>query len=349
MESAIDPRLICPRTLARRVPEDYEPAYPSYSARAATPVDQVVMSYLGVQFGSDAQRDHAFESMRHIISTFDAPDGPKHHDLTYHLDNQDHHNLMVVGYWLDPAAYRRWSSSDEVAAWWESDDRLHDGLGYFRETQCPRLEQFETIYGYQDDLPGIGAVMGAVSAEINEHGYWGSMRERFALSQTDRMQPRGALRVVSGDPAEGGRVVVRGHDNVALIRSGQEWRQAGPDERSLYLDKIEPTLVDGMSFLRDYGRAVGCYSNRFVQNIDLDGNLHDETYNVGHWESLAALERWAESHPTHLRIFATFVKIAATLGKLRLYHEVSVSDGPNQTFEYINCHPATGLMRDAQC
>src|SRR5688572_2521567 len=120
MESAIDPRLICPRTLTRRVPEDYKPAYPSFSARAATPVDRVVMSYLGVQYGSDAQRDQAFETMRHIISTFAAPDGPKHHDLTYHLDNQHHHNLMVVGYWLDPAAYARWSSSEAVAGWWES-------------------------------------------------------------------------------------------------------------------------------------------------------------------------------------------------------------------------------------
>jgi aldoxime dehydratase len=348
MDSAIDPMLICPRTLTRRVPEDYQPAYPSYSARAATPLDQVVMSYLGVQYASDTQRDHAFEAMRHIVSMFDAADGPKHHDLSYHRDNQDHHNLMVVGYWPDTAAYTRWLSSGNVAGWWDSDERLHDGLGYFRETHCPRVEQFETIYGYQDELPGVGAVMGAVTGEINEHGYWGSMRERFPLSQTSWMQPSGALTVASGNPTEGGRVVVRGHDNVTLIRSGQDWKHADPDERSLYFDSVEPTLVDGMDFLRDNGQAIGCYSNRFVQNIDLDGNLLDETYNVGHWCSLAALERWAESHPTHLRIFATFVKMAATLEKIRLHHEVSVSDGPNQTFEYINCHPTTGMLRDAR-
>jgi aldoxime dehydratase len=103
-----------------------------------------------------------------------------------------------------------------------------------------------------------------------------------------------------------------------------------------------------MDFLRDQGQALGCYSNRFVRNIDLDGNLLDIAYNIGHWRSLDKLERWAESHPTHLRIFTTFFRVITGLSKLRLYHEVSVSDGKSQVFEYINCHPQTGMMRDAQ-
>jgi aldoxime dehydratase len=39
--------------------------------------------------------------------------------------------------------------------------------------------------------------------------------------------------------------------------------------------------------------------------------------------------------------------VAAGLVKLRLYHEVSVSDAKSQLFEYINCHPQTGMLRDA--
>ena len=190
--------------------------------------------------------------------------------------------------------------------------------------------------------------MGAISGEVNEHGYWGSMRERFPLSQTDWMTPGGELTVVAGDPQAGGRVVVRGHDNIALIRSGQDWIEAGEDERSLYLDEILPSLEAGMDFLRDNGESLGCYSNRFVRSIDLDGNELDESYDIGHWRSLDKLERWAESHPTHLRIFTTFFRVAERLEKLRLYHEVSVSDGNDQLFEYINCHPATGMMRDAR-
>jgi aldoxime dehydratase len=48
-----------------------------------------------------------------------------------------------------------------------------------------------------------------------------------------------------------------------------------------------------------------------------------------------------------LRIFTTFFRVATGLQKLRLYHEVSVSDANNQLFEYINCHPQTGMLRDA--
>ncbi|MBC2640558.1 MULTISPECIES: phenylacetaldoxime dehydratase family protein [unclassified Rhodococcus (in: high G+C Gram-positive bacteria)] len=348
MESAISDHLTCPRTLTRRVPEDYQPPFPMWVGRADERVQQVVMGYLGVQFRGDEQRPAALQAMRDMVAGFDLPDGPLHYDVTHHVDNQNHENLMVVGYWKDSAAHDRWLQLPAVADWWASDERLSEGLGYFREIVAPRVEQFETLYAFQDALPGVGAVMDGVSGEINEHGYWGSMRERFPVSQTDWMQPSGELRVLSGDPAAGGRVVVQGHDNIALIRSGQDWADTETSERNLYLDEILPTLQGGMDFLRDNGQSVGCYSNRFVRNIDLDGNFLDLSYNIGHWGSLDKLERWAESHPTHLRIFTTFFRVAASLSKLRLYHEVSVFDARDQRYEYINCHPQTGMLRDAQ-
>lgn len=310
-------------------------------------VKQVVMAYLGVQF-RDEQRVAALQAMRYIDASFALADGPGNHDLTYHLDNQGYGNFIAVGYWRDPAAYQRWLLSAPVADWWGDEARLNEGLGYFREVIAPRAEQFETLYAFKDDLPGVGAIMDGISGEIEEHGYWGSARDRFAISQTDWMQPTSELQVISGDPAKGGRVVVRGHDNLTLIRSGQDWVEAGEEERALYFNEMLPPLQDGMNFLRDEGQALGCYSNRFVRNVDLDGNLLDIAYDIGHWRSLDKLERWAESHPTHLRIFTTFFRVIGGLSKLRLYHEVSVADGSQQLFEYINCHPQTGMMRDAQ-
>jgi aldoxime dehydratase len=302
---------------------------------------------LGVQFDEE-QRPQALQAMRTIVASFDHTDGPGEHDITYHQDNQGYGNFIVVGYWRDPATHCRWLRSPEVDGWWSSDKRLGEGLGYFREIVAPRAEQFETLYAFRENLPGIGALMDDISGEIAEHGYWGSARDRFPVSQTDWMKPTGELRIVSGDPAKGGRVRVAGHDNITLIRSGQDWVEAGEPERDLYFNELLPPLQDGMDFLRDEGQALGCYSNRFVRNIDLDGNLLDIAYDIGHWRSLDRLERWAESHPTHLRIFTTFFRVAANLEKLRLYHEVSVSDGNSQVFEYINCHPGTGMMRDAK-
>ena len=340
MESAIDTHLKCPRTLSRRVPEDYQPPFPMWVGRADEQLKQVVMAYLGVQFRGEAQREHALQAMRDIVSSFSVPDGPQTHDLTHHTDSSGYDNLMIVGYWKDAATYCRWLRSPDVNEWWTSPERLNDGLGYFREITAPRAEQFETLYAFKDQLPGVGAIMDKTSGEIEEHGYWGSMRDRFPVSQTDWMSPSGELKVVAGDPAKGGRVVIMGHDNIALIRSGQDWADAEAEERSLYLNEILPTLQDGMDFLRDNGAPLGCY-------IDLDGNLLDMSYNIGHWRSVEKLERWAESHPTHLRIFVTFFRVAAGLVKLRLYHEVSVSDAKSQVFEYINCHPQTGMLRDA--
>ncbi|MCV9880237.1 aliphatic aldoxime dehydratase [Brenneria izbisi] len=348
MESAIDKHLKCPRTLSRRVPDDYQPPFPMWVGRADERLQQVVMAYFGVQFRDEEQRPAALEAMRRIVASFDLPDGPQHYDLTQHIDNQGYGNLMIAGYWKDPASHCRWLRSPAVTGWWAADERLNEGLGYFREIVAPCAEQFETLYAFRDNLPGVGAVMDGISDEIEEHGYWGSMRDRFPVSQTDWMQPSGVLRVIAGDPAKGGRVVVQGHDNIALIRSGQDWVNAEADERALYLDEILPTLQAGMDFLTDNGQTVGCYSNRFVRNIDLQGNLLDLSYNIGHWRSVEKLERWAESHPTHLRIFTTFFRVAAGLTNLRLYHEVSVSNEQSQVFEYINCHPQTGMLRDAQ-
>ena len=45
---------------------------------------------------------------------------------------------------------------------------------------------------------------------------------------------------------------------------------------------------------------------------------------------------------------ASATRRSAGLAKLRLYHEVSVSDAKNQVFEYINCHPQAGMLRGAQ-
>lgn len=346
MESAINKHLKCPRTLSRRVHDDYEPPFPMFVGRADTDLTQVVMAYLGVQFHEE-YRQKAVVAMHHMVDSFNLDNGPDHHDMTFHVDNQGFGNFIVVGYWRDPSAYCRWMRLPEIEQWWSSDERLDEELGYFREIIAPRAEQFETLYAFKEDLPGVGALMDNLSGEIQEHGYWGSVRDRIPASQNDWLQPDGELRIIAGDPAAGGRVVVQGHDNITLIRSGQDWAEADEQERQLYFNEMLPPLQAGMDFLRDEGHAHGCYSNRFVRNVDRDGNLLDIAYDIGFWRSLDRLERWAESHPTHLRIFTTFFKVVTGLQKLRLYHEVSVSDARFQTFEYINCHPGTGMMRDA--
>ncbi|WP_409035782.1 phenylacetaldoxime dehydratase family protein [Pseudomonas corrugata] len=68
---------------------------------------------------------------------------------------------------------------------------------------------------------------------------------------------------------------------------------------------------------------------------------------LAHFDELAHLEDWAKTHSTHLAIFGGFMRYVRVLDfqvALRLYHEVSVIPADAQCFEYINCHPGSGLL-----
>jgi aldoxime dehydratase len=348
MDSAIASHLRCPRTLDRRVPEDFEPPYPCWTARAKTGVKQVVMGYFGVQSKGAEMQARACAALVAITRQFAGPDAPSHVDTAHYVDEVGYDNMIAIAYWTDPAAFERWKATPAVDAWWNAPERLAEGLGYFREIASPRMEHFETMFNTPDRLEGVGVAMGTISDDvIREHSYWGSARERIPLSQTDRMAPVGELAVVSGRPAPGQRVKVRGHENVAVIRSGEDWSDTEGSERTLYLDEMEPVLRQGMDFLRDHGRSIGCYFNRFMLHVGADGKSIEKTFGLSFWRSLADLERWAESHPTHVAIFGTFMRIVQELNfqlKLRVYHEVSVLKPDEQDYEYINCHPKTGIL-----
>lgn len=245
-----------------------------------------------------------------------------------------------------PTVFARWESGGTFKTWWDSPERLTEGVGYFREVLKPRIEQFETAYSSPQHFEGVGLIMKGVSEEVQEHGYWGAMRDRIPLSQTDIMNPTGQLTKVVCPRS--GRVRIEGHQNIAIIRSGQDWMSSHGAELSTYLDEMEPSLRAGMEFLRDGGGPVGCYCNRYVRHIDAEGNQINKSFGVSLWRSLAHLERWAESHPAHLAIFITFLRVVPQLENLHLYHEVSVFDSGAQTYEYVNCHANTGLLRDAQ-
>lgn len=340
MESAIDVHLKCPRTRTPRVGDDFQPPYPAFCARAPRTMTQVVMGYFGVQSrGGGEAVDAAFKA---VNALFDLLDGPGHRDTVRYVDGDGYDTAIAVAYWGDTQQFSRWIDNPQNQAWWNADERLRDGVGYFREILSPRDVQYETAYSSPNHLEGVGVVMGGMSGEIREHLYWGSMRDRIPLSQTDTMSPTGDLSLRDDG---NGRVTVHGHENLAVIRSGQDWTDTQGEERRVYLEDIEPTLRAGMDFLRDQGAEVGCYSNRYVQHIDADGRPVAKSFGISHWHSLADLERWAESHPTHLLIFNTFLKKVPELPNLRLYHEVSVFDAAAQRYEYINCHPGTGLLR----
>lgn len=327
MESAIPGHLVVERTRHRRVPDDYAPPYPSFVARSATSVEQVVMAYLGLQFTGEPP------PLDVLDAAFAAVDGPGHHDRAAR-DGE----IVSIGYWDDPAAFDRWWAVHRES--WLG-DAVRDGNGRWAEVLRPTVEEHETLFSSLGRAEGVAVLADGFSGEIQEHAYWGGMRDRIPASQTDALAPAGSPVV----ERTGGRVRVRPAEGICLIRSGQDWIDTDGEERRMYLEDVEPVLRAGMDFLRADGAAIGCYANRYLTVLE-NGAPVDRTFGMSWWRSLDALERWAESHPTHVAIFGAAMRYLSTMGpaaRLRLYHEVSVATADEQYFEYVDCAEGTGL------
>lgn len=338
MESAIPLHLETQRTRHKRVPDDYQPPYPSFVARYKPAVSRVVMAYFGVQHRG-ATPAVATEALAEIAGLFAGEGGPAHWDRAHHVDKVGHANIVSVAYWDDIARFDAWFALAREA--WTGKHR--EGIGTFIEVLRPTVARHETLFSSLGRPEGVAVIADGMSGEVQEHAYWGGMRDRIPLSQTDPMSPGGNPELIR----DGARLRVKAHDNLCLIRSGQDWSDTEASERKLYLDDVEPVLREGMDFLRDDGLGIGCYANRYMQVLSADGRVSEKSYGQSWWKSLAALERWAESHPTHVKIFGAAMKYLSTLGpsaKLRLYHEVTVAAADEQFFEYLNCHPKTGML-----
>jgi aldoxime dehydratase len=344
MESAIPEHLRSTRTRHRRVPDDYAPPYPSFVARHKPGVLRVVMAYFGIQTRGTPSKA-AEQAMASIVSRFASNGGPTHWDRAQYVDEAGFTNIVTVAYWDDRAKFDGWFPAARDG--WTGDQRTTDGFGTFIEVLYPSVEGYETLFSSLGRPEGVAVLADGMSGEVQEHAYWGGMRDRIPLSQTDEMAPSGGARAIR----DGARIRVIPNDNLCLIRSGQDWGDTEASERKMYLDDVEPVLREGMDFLRDSGRSIGCYANRYMTVVGSDGAPTEKSYGMSWWKSLAALERWAESHPTHVRIFGAAMKYLSTLGpaaKLRLYHEVTVARSDEQFFEYVNCHPQTGMLNAVQ-
>jgi len=338
MESAIPEHLRITRSRHRRVPDDYAPPYPSFVARHKPKVACVVMAYFGLQYQGEAPLAAA-AALRDIAARFADAQGPAHWDRAQYLDQAGYSNVVSVAYWDDVAKFDAWFDAAREA--WTGGRA--DGIGRYIEVLRPAVARYETLFSSPDRAEGVAVIAEGMSGEVQEHAYWGGMRDRIPLSQTDEMAP-------GGKPAlkrDGPRLRVVPQDNLCLIRSGQDWSDTDAAERKLYLEQVEPVLREGMDFLRDDGLRIGCYANRYMRVLGPDGRPTEKSYGQSWWHSLAALERWAESHPTHVRIFGAAMRYLSTLGpaaKLRLYHEVTVAAAAEQLFEYRDCHARTGML-----
>lgn len=324
----------------------------------------MTMAIIGAQYASADLNDGAgLKTISSFVSSdlVDPGSRPAFHEVAAVTDGRGFYNVALFAYWPSTDAYKAWSTSSGFDTWWsklEPGGEGKTGHGWSLEVFLPTADRFETVFSTA--VPeGAGHMRESVSGPIKEHVYWGSMRDRLPVSQTDELLGDAAEQTVENESVKNGtklpqRVRVPGKKNLTVIRSGQDWSAALAEERQIYLDSMQPPLVKGMEYLRDHGDEVGCFSCRFMEIVDPvtgkaeAGGGTERTFGLAYFDNLASLESWSKGHRTHLAIFGEFAKYAKRLGdqmSLRLFHEVLVLKAEQQFFEYVGCHGETGMLR----
>ncbi|OHE97094.1 phenylacetaldoxime dehydratase [Colletotrichum orchidophilum] len=365
--SAIPEHLQCPRKIAAKTPPGFQPPFPAYSASFPKDTKDLVFAVIGAQYASETNVDGAAVAQQLTKFTtskaVDAEARPQFAEWASVTDNKGYYNIAHLAYWPSKAAYDRWALDSGFQQWWENLEVESQSHGWFLEIFFPTLDRFETVFSNNEVPEGAAHMRECVRGPIQEHVYWGSMRDRMAAAQDDELVGEKVERPMTTSHANGsngtktnrdaqsslGRVRVGGKHNLAVIRSGQDWSDTLPKERELYLKTMHPVLIKGMEFLRDQGEEVGCHSCRFMNLIDpVTGKADkDRTFGLAFFDELGSLEGWAKQHSTHLEIFGGFLRYAKKLENnvsLRLFHEVLVLKPEQQLFEYVVCHPGTGLL-----
>lgn len=350
LENAIPEHLRKERRCPLNTPPNWTPPFPSYCARFPHKMNDLVLAIIGAQYPTPTLKDTAgISTLKHFMTQCPSPSRPSYWEVTSVIDKRSAFNIAITAYWSSSASFQRWESESGFKPWWESPERETDGNGWFLEVLRPTMDRFETVFSNPASPEGAANMQERISGEMLEHGYWGSVRDRFPVAQDDELKGE---RIAVGEQAPttaSKRIRVPGHKNLCVIRSGQDWSVTLPAERKLYLDTMHPVLIQGMDFLRDSGRDVGCYAMNLWDVVDGETYESDRerTFGLGYFAELKALEEWSKSHQTHKNIFGGFLVYAKTLDNvlsLRLFHEVYVLEEGRQVFEYVGCHEETGML-----
>ncbi|KAJ2977632.1 hypothetical protein NQ176_g4261 [Zarea fungicola] len=353
-ESAIPAHLRQERALQPKTPHNYSPPFPAYCARFAEKTKNLAMAVIGAQFKSvNAESRDSVDILNSFLSPSNCADSPpSFSEMSSFTDRTGFYNIAIIAYWSSSDSYQRWVDGSGFGSWWTLLNPEEQTHGWFLEVFLPPIERFETVFSSDTSPEGAAHMQESFSAPIREHGYWGSMRDRLPISQTHTLNGEQArLTCIQGGTPKvlNERIKVPGKENIAVIRSGQDWMSTTESERELYLTTMNPILVKGMNFLSDHGREVGCYNCRLMDIIDPATKKADKdrTFGLAYFDELASLERWSREHKTHLDIFGGFLKYTKTLDNvitLKLFHEVLVLEPEQQIFEYVCCHERTGML-----
>ncbi|TMM55814.1 phenylacetaldoxime dehydratase family protein [Maribacter algarum] len=329
----------------KNMPPDWEPPVPAWSAQIEKDCTEVVIEYIGVQTLTDnSQKPTAFHNW--YAGMMKTEHAPIHTERGRMLDSENYVNDFYISYWNSKEDYENYRSSSEFMDWWGTEERTRETSGYWLEPMIVPTERFETLFS-SEDKAGAATIFNDFKGPIKEHNYFGGMRDRLEISEVNLLEGNGSeLTKRSKIESLGKRVHLKTPENLAIIRSAQNLGHCKQEELDYYYKDVHPHLLKGMDFIATNPKETGCACSRFSDELTLDGNSTQKTFGFAYFLTLEHLEKWSKTHPTHLAIFHSFLEMVQSLEgqvAIKLWHEVSVLP-KGQTFEYINCHPKTGLL-----
>lgn len=329
----------CP---ARHMPAGWVAPVAAFGAR----FDKLAGALVAALFTTEGDADHRVASAARLDAWLAGANAPARVERAEHATREGTRATLTIAYWLDPATYEAWAGQG-FSAWWHDDARLGDPGGHALEVLRIPADRLETIFGHREPR-GATHTGQTMFGPIDEHLYWGAMRDRIPASADDALaSPWGHnLPPKMGDETRGKRLRIAAPQNLCVIRSGQNWGDCDAEELAMYDSSVRPALHAGMRYLRDHPEETGCLDLRFANEIE-GGVVSKRAFGLGFFLSLGHLEAWAAHHPTHLAIFERMVALGTERGEklgLKLWHEVFVLPAEGQHFEYVNCAPGTGLL-----
>jgi aliphatic aldoxime dehydratase len=254
----------------------------------------------------------------------------------------------IAAYWVSEARYAVWAADANAEAWWQAPDSLQGPSGVWREIlRIPRDRQ-ESLYWL--DFPiGLSASKEVALYPTPYCGYYGAMRDRLFAAATDKLEPAAGARLVaqSGRAGFGQHWSVKVPHNMAVLRGGSSWGFMDAGQHADYEAKLRVPVTNGMDYLAQNALPSGCASMRWQMSTDPDGHEEPDEHAHTYFLSLGHLEDWSENHGSHAAIFSAAIRRYKTYGtanQLRTWHEVYVLPEGDQRFEYLNCHPETGIL-----
>ncbi len=327
----------------RNMPEDFEAPVPAWAADWVGSAQSLTSGFFAIQGDLNQPFMQWAKSALHDVDF--APELVEQAQFT---DQESIVNNVYIAYWRDDN-HKNWWGNPAVSEWWAGDERLNEGVGYWRETFNIPVDRFETLLSTPNSH-GVANLAENLEGPVPEHAYPGAARDRIPVSTAEdltgpeKVDSSNVVSIVSDD---GKRIRLTPPEKMCVIRSGQDWGHCETQERDFYLNEVHPTLIEGMTYLTENAAESRCLSMRLMQNTDENQNKLEQTFGLGYALDIFAFEEWAKSHPTHLKIFGTFMGHAEQFAEnmqLRLWHEVSVLQKNAGELEYINCHQKTGLL-----